>query len=160
MIAAMSEFLVNYGLWSLFFISFCASTLLPLGSEWLLIALLLQGSNPLATVAVATLGNSLGAGTNYLIGFYGGNWLIEKVLRIDEPRQQQAIRWFNRYGSWSLLLAWLPVIGDPLCLVAGILKTPLLRFSLLVTTGKGLRYTFLTILTLRGAEMLSRSGVL
>ena len=158
MIAAMSEFLVDYGLWSLFFISFCASTLLPLGSEWLLVALLLQGSNPLATVAVATLGNSLGAGTNYLIGFYGGDWLIEKILRVEKTRQQQAIRWFNRYGSWSLLLAWLPVIGDPLCLVAGMLKTPLLRFSLLVTTGKGLRYTVLTLLTLRGAEMLSRSG--
>ena len=158
MIATMSEFLVDYGLWSLFFISFCASTLLPLGSEWLLVALLLQGSNPLATVAVATLGNSLGAGTNYLIGFYGGDWLIEKVLRVEKTRQQQAIRWFNRYGSWSLLLAWLPVIGDPLCLVAGMLKTPLLRFSLLVTTGKGLRYTVLTLLTLRGAEMLSRSG--
>jgi membrane protein YqaA with SNARE-associated domain len=158
MIATMSEFLVDYGLWSLFFISFCASTLLPLGSEWLLVALVLQGSNPLATVAIATLGNSLGAGTNYLIGFYGGDWLIEKVLRVEKARQQQAIRWFNRYGSWSLLLAWLPVIGDPLCLVAGMLKTPLLRFSLLVTTGKGLRYTVLTLLTLRGAEMLSRSG--
>ena len=160
MIAAMSEFLVDYGLWSLFFISFCASTLLPLGSEWLLVALLLQGSNPLATVAIATLGNSLGAGTNYLIGFYGGDWLIEKILRVEKTRQHQAIRWFNRYGSWSLLLAWLPVIGDPLCLVAGMLKTPLLRFSLLVTTGKGLRYTVLTLLTLRGAEMLTRSGAI
>jgi membrane protein YqaA with SNARE-associated domain len=158
MIATMSEFLVDYGLWSLFFISFCASTLLPLGSEWLLVALVLQGSNPLATVAIATLGNSLGAGTNYLIGFYGGDWLIEKILRVEKTRQHQAIRWFNRYGSWSLLLAWLPVIGDPLCLVAGMLKTPLLRFSLLVTTGKGLRYTVLTLLTLRGAAMLSRSG--
>jgi membrane protein YqaA with SNARE-associated domain len=158
MIATMSEFLVDYGLWSLFFISFCASTLLPLGSEWLLIALVLQGSNPLATVAVATLGNSLGAGTNYLIGFYGSDWLIEKILRVEKTRQHQAIRWFNRYGSWSLLLAWLPVIGDPLCLIAGMLKTPLLRFSLLVTTGKGLRYTVLTLLTLRGAEMLSQSG--
>jgi len=160
MIATMSEFLVDYGLWSLFFISFCASTLLPLGSEWLLVALLLQGSNPLATVAIATLGNSLGAGTNYLIGFYGGDWLIEKILRVEKTRQHQAIRWFNRYGSWSLLLAWLPVIGDPLCLVAGMLKTPLLRFSLLVTTGKGLRYTVLTLLTLRGAEMLTRSGAI
>lgn len=158
MIAAMSEFLVDYGLWSLFFISFCASTLLPLGSEWLLVALLLQGSNPLASVAVATLGNSLGSATNYLIGYFGGDWLTEKVLRIDEKRQQQATNWFNRYGSWSLLLAWLPVFGDPLCLIAGTLKTPLLRFSLLVTTGKGLRYTFLAILTLRGAAILSQPG--
>jgi len=160
MIPAMSDFLTTYGLWSLFFISFCASTLLPLGSEWLLVALLLQGSNPIATVAVATIGNSLGAGTNYLIGFYGGDWLKEKVLRIDKNRQQQAEKWFNRYGSWSLLLAWLPIIGDPLCLVAGMLKTPLTRFSLLVTTGKGLRYSLLTILTLQGAVILTQSGTI
>ena len=160
MIAAMSDFFINYGLWSLFFISFCASTLLPLGSEWLLITLLLQGSNPVATVAIATLGNSLGAGTNYLIGHYGGDWLIENVLRIDKIRQQRAESWFNRYGSWALLLSWLPVVGDPLCLVSGMLKTPLLRFSLLVTTGKGLRYSVVTLLILQGAEILTRSGTI
>jgi len=160
MLASMSDFFINYGLWSLFFISFCASTLLPLGSEWLLIALLLQGINPLASVAVATLGNSLGAATNYLIGYFGRDWLIKKGLRINEKHQQQATEWFNRYGSWSLLLSWLPVIGDPLCLVSGMLKTPFIRFSLLVITGKGLRYLFLAILTLRGAAMLSHSGAL
>ena len=158
MIPSMSEFLTTYGLWSLFFISFCASTLLPLGSEWLLIALLLQGSNPVATVVVATIGNSLGAGTNYLIGFYGGDWLQEKLLRIDKKQQQRAESWFNRYGSWSLLLAWLPIVGDPLCLISGMLKTPLIRFSLLVTTGKGLRYSVLTLLTLQSAKMLAYSG--
>ncbi|MDX2481776.1 MAG: VTT domain-containing protein, partial [Desulfuromusa sp.] len=82
-------------------------------------------------------------------------WLAEKLLRIDKKRQQQAESWFNRYGSWSLLLAWLPIVGDPLCLVSGMLKTPLMRFFLLVTTGKGLRYSFLTLLTLQGAEILS-----
>ena len=154
MILFMSEFLTEYGLWSLFFISFCASTLLPLGSEWLLVALLLQGRDPVATVAIATLGNSLGSGTNYLIGYYGGHWLKEKLLRIDKKQQQRAESWFNRYGSWSLLLAWLPIVGDPLCLVSGILKTPAVRFSLLVTTGKGLRYSVLTLLTLQGAAIL------
>lgn len=158
MLVGMPEFLVEYGLWSLFFISFCASTLLPLGSEWLLIALLLQGSSPIATVVVATIGNSLGSGTNYLIGYYGGDWLTEKLLRIDTKQQQRAESWFNRYGSWSLLLAWLPVVGDPLCLVSGMLKTPAIRYSLLVTTGKGLRYSFLTLLTLQGAKLLAYTG--
>ncbi len=158
MILSMPELLTEYGLLSLFLISFCASTLLPLGSEWLLVALLLQGSNPITTVIVATLGNSLGAGTNYVIGYYGGDWLKGKLLRIDKNQQQRAESWFNRYGSWSLLLAWLPVIGDPLCLVSGMLKTSVLRFSLLVTTGKGLRYSVLTLLTLQGAEILIYSG--
>lgn len=155
MILSMPELLAEYGLLSLFLISFCASTLLPLGSEWLLVALLLQGSNPVTTVIVATLGNSLGSGTNYLIGYYGGDWLAEKLLRIDKNQQLRAESWFNRYGNWALLLAWLPIIGDPLCLVSGMLKTPIMRFSLLVVVGKGLRYAFLTLLTLQGAAMLT-----
>lgn len=155
MMRTMPEFLLEHSLLALFLLSFCASTLLPLGSEWLLVVLLLEGSNPLTTVAVATLGNSLGSGTTYLIGFWGGDWLTHKVLRIDRRQQQRAESWFNRFGSWSLLLAWLPIVGDPLCLVSGALKTPLIRFSLLVTSGKGLRYLTLALLTLRGAELLS-----
>jgi membrane protein YqaA with SNARE-associated domain len=155
MMPTMPELLNEYGLLSLFLISFCASTLLPLGSEWFLVVLLLQGSNPVTAVIIATLGNSFGSGTNYLIGYYGGDWLAEKLLRIDKKRQQQAESWFNRYGSWSLLLAWLPIVGDPLCLVSGMLKTPFIRFSLLVTTGKGLRYFFLALITLQGAVILA-----
>lgn len=155
MMLFMPELLNEYGLLSLFLLSFCASTLLPLGSEWFLVVLLLQGSNPVAAVLIATIGNSLGSGTNYLFGYYGGDWLAEKLLRIDKKQQQRAEAWFNRYGSWALLLAWLPIIGDPLCLVSGMLKTSVMRFSLLVTTGKGLRYAFLTLLTLQGAAMLT-----
>ena len=155
MMRTMPELLLDHSLLALFLLSFCASTLLPLGSEWLLVVLLLEGSNPLTTVAVATLGNSLGSGTTYLIGLWGGDWLTHKVLRIDRKQQQRAENWFNRFGSWSLLLAWLPIVGDPLCLVSGALKTPLIRFFLLVTSGKGLRYLTLALLTLRGAELLS-----
>lgn len=155
MMRAMPDVFLEHSLPALFILSFCASTLLPLGSEWLLVVMLLEGSNPLTTVAVATLGNSLGSGTNYLIGLWGGDWLTRKILRIDKRQQQRAEAWFERFGSWSLLFAWLPIIGDPLCLVSGALKTPVIRFSLLVTSGKGLRYLTLALLTLRGAELLS-----
>ena len=148
----MPELLSSYDLLSLFLLSFCASTLLPLGSEWLLVALLLDGSNPVNLVLIATLGNSLGAATSYLIGRLGSDWLIEKLLRIDPYRQQRAERWFKRYGSWALLLSWLPLVGDPLCLVSGMLKTAPLRFALLVTTGKGLRYATVALLTLQGIK--------
>lgn len=151
----MFELLTGHGLPALFFLSFCASTLLPLGSEWLLIVLLLEGRDPAATVLVATVGNSLGSGTNYLIGRWGGDWLTHRLLRIDSQRQQRAEAWFKRFGSWSLLLAWLPIVGDPLCLVSGVLRTPIVRFFLLVTTGKGLRYLTVALLTLHGAELLS-----
>jgi len=148
----MPELLTEHGLTSLFLLSFCASTLLPLGSEWLLVALLLDGFDPRSAVAVATLGNSLGAATSYLIGRTGGNWMMRNLLRIDQTQQQRAETIFNRYGSWALLFSWLPIVGDPLCLVSGSLKTPLLRFGLLVTIGKGLRYATVALLTLQGAN--------
>ncbi len=151
----MTELLQSYDLFTLFAVSFLAATLLPLGSEWLLVAMLVNGSDPLASVAVATCGNSLGAGTNYLIGYRGGDWLNRKLLHLNPQRLEQARRWFKRYGSWTLLLSWLPVIGDPLCLVSGMLKTSLLRFTLLVVCGKGLRYYSLMLVTLEGTRFFT-----
>lgn len=155
MMPTMPEFLLDHSLPTLFLLSFCASTLVPLGSEWLLVLLLLEGSNPASTVAVATLGNSLGSWTTYLVGFWGGDWLTRKVLHINQQQQQKAEIWFRRFGSWSLLLAWLPLVGDPLCLVSGALRTPFLRFIFLVSCGKGLRYLTLAVVTLRGAQVFS-----
>ena len=150
----MPELLTEHGLLSLFLLSLCASTLIPLGSEWLLVTLLLSGSEPLLTVTVASLGNSLGAVTSYLIGLGGSRWLIEKVLRINLAQQQRAHSWFTRYGKWALLFSWLPIIGDPLCLVAGMLRHGLGNFVLLVTLGKTARYTLVAILALSGQTLL------
>jgi len=144
----MVDFLLQYGLLSLLLISFFAATLLPFGSEWFLILLLLNGTSPYLAVIVATIGNSLGAWTNYLIGVWGKDWLIRNLLRINQQQQNRAEIWFNKYGCWSLLLSWLPVVGDPLCLVSGILRTPLSHFFILVVSGKGLRYVSVSLLTL------------
>jgi membrane protein YqaA with SNARE-associated domain len=142
----MHDFLIEYGLLSLFLVSFGAATLLPFGSEWLLIALLLKGFDPQVTVVVATVGNTLGASSNWLIGLFGSGWLMTRVLRVDAAGRQRAERLFQRFGLWSLLFSWLPVIGDPLCLVAGLLKVPFGRFLLLVAVGKFLRYAVLALL--------------
>lgn len=155
LLCRMPELLTEYGLLSLFLLSFCASTLLPLGSEWLLVAMLLDGADPAHSILTATAGNTLGAITSYLIGRWGSDWLMEKTLRIDKKQQQRAEHWFKRYGSWALLLSWLPVVGDPLCLVSGTLKTAPLRFLLLVGTGKGLRYASVAWLTLQGTKALT-----
>jgi membrane protein YqaA with SNARE-associated domain len=144
----MTESLLHYGLPGLFLLSFLASTLIPLGSEWLLVTLLLQGAEPAWAVGLATAGNTLGAFTTYLIGLFGGDFLIRRVLRIDEKKRQQASLIYSRYGSWSLLLSWLPVIGDPLCLIGGLLKVHFGWFALLVFSGKLARYITVCWLTL------------
>jgi membrane protein YqaA with SNARE-associated domain len=151
----MHETLAAYGLPALFVLSFLASTMLPLGSEWLLVAMVLQRHDPLLTVLVATAGNYLGACTSYFIGIYGGDFLVKKILRIGFAEQVRAERFFAKYGSWALFFSWLPVIGDPLCLAGGVLKIPFSRFSLLVVSGKGLRYSAVAWLTLKGVQSMT-----
>lgn len=152
----MEAFLASHGYPALFLLSFLASTIMPLGSEWLLVAMLVNRHDPLATVAVATVGNCLGACTTYGIGLWGGPLFISRVLRIGDQERERAERLYHRYASWSLLCSWLPVIGDPLCLVAGVLRVGFRRFSLLVATGKLARYAAVALLTLGGMQILNR----
>ena len=134
----------------LFILSFLAATLLPIGSEWLLIVMIFRGFNPECTVLTATFGNYLGACTNYFIGMWGSNFLTEKILRIDARQQARAKKKYSKYGSWSLLFAWVPVVGDPLCLLAGAFRIHFFKFSLLVFVGKFFRYAILAFLILQG----------
>jgi len=151
----MHETLTAYGLPALFVLSFLASTMLPLGSEWLLVAMVLQRHDPLLSVLAATAGNYLGACTSYAIGIYGGDLLIKKLLRIGDDERARAERFFARYGSWALFFSWLPVVGDPLCLAGGVLKIPFSRFSILVASGKALRYSAVAWLTLKGVQSMT-----
>jgi membrane protein YqaA with SNARE-associated domain len=144
----MELFVLNLGYPGLFLLGFLAATIIPLGSEWLLAALILAGFNPALCVGVASAGNSLGALTTYAIGLWGGPWLIERVLRIDSGRRKKAEQTYARYGVWSLLFSWLPVIGDPLCLVGGLMRVHLLRYFLLVTVGKYARYQIVALAVL------------
>ncbi len=144
----MEAFIFDLGYPGLFLLGFLAATILPLGSEWLLAALLLSGYDPVICVGVATAGNSLGALTTYAIGIWGGPWLIERVLRIDPIRQDKAMQLYSRYGVWSLLFSWLPIVGDPLCLVGGLMRVQLSRYVILVTVGKYIRYQVLALIVL------------
>ena len=138
------------GLPGLFLLSFLAATILPIGSEWLLILLLIQGLSPGDVVLTASFGNFLGACTTYLLGRWSADSFLQRLLRIDEYQQLQARSLYARYGIWSLLLSWLPIIGDPLCLLAGLLRLNFYRFTLLVFVGKFSRYATLAFLTLKG----------
>jgi membrane protein YqaA with SNARE-associated domain len=149
----MQDWLVHYGLFSLFLLSFLASTLLPLGSEWMVATMLLAGEKAWAVVAVATAGNYLGALTTYWIGLYGGDFLKRRVLRMDDASTKKAERFYRRFGSVSLLFSFLPVIGDPLCLVGGVLRISFIRFTLLVASGKLARYAAVAWLTQKGAAL-------
>lgn len=142
-------FFTSPGYPTLFILSFLAATVLPIGSEWLLIVMVLKGFSPEYCVLTASVGNYLGACTNWLIGIWGSDFCIRKILRIDDVQLQKAKKLYKRFGTWSLLLSWLPIVGDPLCLVAGIFKMNFIRFSILVYIGKFIRYATLALLTLQ-----------
>jgi len=134
---------------TLFVISFLASTLIPVGSEWLLVLMLLNGYDPLAILFTASSGNILGASANWLVGRYGGEFLLGRVFKISDSQRKNAEDWYGRYGMLSLLLSWLPMVGDPLTLVGGMLKLRFWMFFLLVAFGKVVRYAVVIWLTLR-----------
>ena len=129
---------------SLFASSFLSATLLPGNSEVVLVAMLLSGvSQPWLLVVIATMGNSLGGLTNVILGRFF-------PLREKSRWQEKAVGWLKRYGAATLLLSWMPVIGDLLCLLAGWMRIswgPVLFFLCL---GKALRYVLVAWATLQG----------
>ena len=129
--------------WTLFGSALLSSTLFPGGSEALLLYRLHQGADPLASVLTATAGNVLGSLITYGMGRFGRKAVQRRSEKTDQ-HIARAERWFNRFGRPSLLLAWLPVVGDPLCLVAGVLRVSVISFLILVTLGKLARYAALT----------------
>lgn len=143
------EFLAEYSYLGLFLSSFLAATLLPLSSELVLGALLKQGFNPYSLLFVATFGNVLGSVVNYGLGAFGGRLILHKWWRMSDPEIQRAEKRFRKFGMFSLLWAWVPVIGDPLTVAAGILKINFFLFLLLVGLGKGLRYMAIYLAVLR-----------
>ena len=126
-----------------------AATLLPLQSESVLVALLLSTAySPWALLAVASLGNILGSVLNWWLGRYLEHFRHKPWFPVSDVRLAQAQRGYARYGRWSLLLSWVPIIGDPLTLVAGIMRERLWVFLLIVSVAKTARYAVLAALTL------------
>ncbi|MFZ3167858.1 MAG: YqaA family protein [Candidatus Methanoperedens sp.] len=146
MFESLESMLLNYGYQGLFLASFLASTILPFGSEGILIYLVQKKFNIPALVLVASVGNFLGACTSYYIGFKG-RILVEKYLRFDPKELEKGEKIFTKYGSFVLLFTWLPFIGDAITVVGGLLHLNFKIFSVLVFTGKFLRYLAVAYIT-------------
>jgi len=124
---------------TLFIISFLAATLLPLGSEALLLYDISLNHSLLLLWSFATVGNTLGSMLNYWLGLKGEVYL-ERKGHLSTEKMDKARGFFAHYGGWSLLLSWAPIIGDPLTFIAGVLRYNFKWFVLIVFVAKGLRY--------------------
>ena len=132
----------------LFFAAFLAATLLPAQSEGVLVWLLLADYAPWLVLTVASVGNVLGSVVNWGLGRGIDRFRNRRWFPVSPVAMARAEQWYRRYGRWSLLLAWVPVIGDPLTVVAGVLREPFPVFLVLVTISKVGRYLVLTAVTL------------
>jgi len=133
----------------LFLAAFGAASLLPMQSEAVLVAMLLSDRYAvMVLLVVATLGNVLGSALNWWLGRSVERFRHKRWFPVSPKKLDKAQQFYGRYGRWSLLLSWMPVIGDPLTLIAGIMGEPLWRFLLIVTVAKAARYLVLAAITL------------
>jgi len=136
--------LADVSLWGLFLSAFVSSTLFPGGSEVVLGVLAAERHyDPWLLLAIASLGNTLGALTTWLLGY-----LLARRFPLEDrlsTNKQRAVVWLRRWGSPALLLSWLPVVGDPLCFAAGFLRLPFLASLVFIALGKVARYAVILL---------------
>lgn len=146
----MSDFL---SLGGLFLSAVGSATILPGTSEAVLAGLLYQGLIPVTLLwLVASVGNTAGCILNWWAGTALEHLKDKKWFPITDQQLERASIWFERYGRWSLLLAWVPVVGDALTVVAGLFRMHLVPFLLLVFIGKSARYAGFIWLTMKALE--------
>lgn len=139
--------LPRYGLSTVFVVAAVSATLLPLGSEWVVLGLVKLNPDLFwPAMAVATAGNTLGGAVSWWMG-YGAERAYEKVAQ-RKPHEVRALSWLQRFGPKACLLSWLPAVGDPLCAVAGWLRMPFWPCLLYMAIGKFARYVTMTALLL------------
>jgi membrane protein YqaA with SNARE-associated domain len=133
----------------LFLVALLSASILPLQSEAVLVGLLLSNNYPVwLLLTVASVGNVLGSILNWYLGRYIQHFQQRRWFPVKPKQLEKASRWYLKYGKWSLLLSWVPIIGDPLTVIAGVLREPFLPFLLLVTIAKISRYLVLAGITL------------
>lgn len=128
----------------MFIVAFISATVFPAQSEAVLIALVSeQQHSPWGLVAAATAGNTLGSTTNWLLGLFAHRFMHARWFPVSREALLRAEAWYHKYGRWSLLLSWLPIVGDPLTLAAGVLLEPFPSFFAITLAAKLFRYVVL-----------------
>lgn len=130
----------NLGLWGLFLGCLLSATIIPFSSEALVTGALLLDYSPWTVILIATLGNTIGGMTCFLLGWLCKWSWIERFLKVKEETMAKAHQKVEKYGSFAALLAWIPIIGDPIALAMGVMRTRVVPTTVFMFIGKGLRY--------------------
>lgn len=136
--------LLDFGYLGLFLATFLSATIVPFPSEGILIGMYTLGFNSVPVIIVATIGNVLGSAINYLIGYWGSSDKVINRLKINKEKLHSWEEKFAKWGMYLGLIAWVPIIGDPMVIALGFLRVPSFGLFVMITIGKLMRYIVLT----------------
>ena len=139
------DFCRDYGYWGMWLISFLSGTIFPFTSDVLLLFFLGMGLNPVALVIVSTIGNTMGGMTCFFMGRMAkGSWL-SKYFRLSPEKAEKASVYIRKYGYWAALISFVPVLGETLLVLLGIMRVTWWKVAIVMAVGKLVRYSFITI---------------
>ncbi len=151
---AVFQFLLDWGYWGLFLYAFLAGSILPGSSEAVLIAYIGLGLNPILSVISATAGNVVGGMTCYWLGHLGNIEWIEKYLHMNKKTMKKAEKFIHGRGAWMAFFTFVPVIGDAISIVLGLMRSNIWIVIISMTLGKLLRYIVLVWGTLEASALI------
>ena len=143
MVETVTTFFQEYGYWGMGILSFLSGSVVPIASELLLALFLKVGLNPVGLVAVATIGNTLGGVTCYMLGYLTSKERVQKILKISDRRMRRADMLIQKYGYWTAAISFVPAIGEVLLVVLGIMRVNRYKVMAVMFAGKLIRYIFI-----------------
>lgn len=145
MVETLIDFLKDYGYWGMALLSFLSGSIIPIASEALLVVLLGVGLNAMWLIVVATVGNTLGGITCFMLGYLTDKQTVKRVFRISDKKMECADSLIQRYGYWAAVLSFMPIIGEAILVALGIMRVDKYKVSIVMAIGKFARYAFVAI---------------
>lgn len=145
MVETLIDFLKDYGYWGMALLSFLSGSVIPIASEALLVVLLGVGLNAMWLILVATVGNTLGGITCFVLGYLTDKQTVKRVFRISDKKMERADSLIQRYGYWAAVLSFMPIIGEAILVALGIMRVDKYKVSIVMAIGKFARYAFVAI---------------
>ena len=145
MVETLIDFLKDYGYWGMALLSFLSGSIIPIASEALLVVLLGVGLNATWLIVVATVGNTLGGITCFMLGYLTDKQTVKRVFRISDKKMERADSLIQRYGYWAAVLSFMPIIGEAILVALGIMRVDKYKVSIVMAIGKFARYAFVAI---------------
>lgn len=145
MVEVLIDFLQDYGYWGMLLLSFLSGSVIPIASEALFVVLLGVGLNAMWLIVVATVGNTLGGITCFMLGYLTDKQTVQRVFSISDKKMERADSLIQKYGYWAAVLSFMPIIGEAILVALGIMRVDKYKVAIVMAIGKFARYAFVAI---------------